>query len=65
MFKTKALPKILICVLFLVLTLGLIYLVSTGAAAETDYTKSPFIQLNDAIKVEKEKYYDASINCNN
>jgi lactocepin len=60
MFKSKTLPKILVCVLFVALALGLIYLVSTGAAAETDYTKSPFIQLNNAIKVEKEKYYDGT-----
>ncbi len=60
MFKSKTLPKILVCVLFVALALGLIYLVSTGAAAETDYTKSPFIQLNNAIKVNTEKYYDGT-----
>ncbi len=60
MFRSKALPKILICVLFLALSLGLIYLVSTGAQADTNYTNSPFIQLNNAIKVNKEQYYDGT-----
>ena len=60
MLKNKALPKILICVLFLALALTLIYFVSTSAQANTNYTQSPFIQLNNQIKVNKEQYYDGT-----
>lgn len=60
MFKRKTLPKILICLLFLIATLGLIYLVSASAMAEANYSKSPYIQLNNEIKVNKEQYYDGT-----
>ncbi len=60
MFKSKTLPKILICLLLLVAALGLIYLVSSSAGAEANYSKSPFIQLNNNIKVNKEDYYDGT-----
>ena len=60
MFKTKTLPKVLICFLLIVLTLGVIYIVSTGASADSNYTNSPFIELNNNIKVETEQYYDGT-----
>ena len=60
MFKTKTLPKILICLALLITVLGVIYLVSSGASAETSYLNSPFIQLNNSIKVNKENYYDGT-----
>ncbi|MBR2024691.1 MAG: S8 family serine peptidase, partial [Clostridia bacterium] len=60
MFKSKTLPKILICVLFVVLALGLIYVVSTGTSANANYTNSPFVELNNNIKVNTEEYYDGT-----
>ena len=60
MFKRKTLPKILICFAFVVLAVGLIFLVSQSTANATNYTSSPYIQLNDQIKVNKEDYYDGT-----
>lgn len=60
MFKTKTLPKILVCLVLVVAVLGLIYLVSSGASAETNYSSFPYIQLNNDIKVNTEDYYDGT-----
>ena len=60
MFKQKTLPKILICLVMLVAVLGLIYLVSSGSVAKANYAQSPYIQLNNNIKVNTEDYYDGT-----
>ncbi|MBO5439847.1 MAG: leucine-rich repeat protein [Clostridia bacterium] len=60
MFKSKTLPKILICLVALVAVLGLIYLVSSSAMAEANYSDSPYIQLNNNIKVNTEEFYDGT-----
>ena len=52
----KTLPKILICVLFVVLALGLIYIVSMDTSAGSNSTNTPFLELNNNIKVNTEKY---------
>ncbi len=60
MLKSKTLPKILVGLLLLTMVLGLIYLVSGSSLAEASYSKSPYIQLNDTIKVNTEQYYDGT-----
>ena len=60
MLKRKTLPKILVCLVLLTLVLGLIYLISGSSLAEASYSKSPYLQLNNSIKVNKEQYYDGT-----
>ena len=60
MFKKKTLPKILVCLALLAMALGLIYIVSQSPVSGANYESSPYIQLNNAIKLEKEKYYDGT-----
>ncbi len=60
MFKTKTLPKILICILALALTLGLIYAVCERTNANANNLNSSYIEKNNNIKVNTESYYDGT-----
>ena len=60
MFKKKTLSKILICILTLALALALIYAVCEKTNADANKMNSPYLELNNDIKVNKESYYDGT-----
>lgn len=60
MFKKKTIKNILIGALIVAFALLSIFLVSRKSEASKDFTSSPYVELNNAIKVNKEQYYDGT-----
>ena len=62
MFKKQNLIKILTAFVIIALSLVLIYFVSTKdiATAQNGSTSSPYIELNNSIKVDSSSYYDGT-----